>query len=241
MRSFANDPHALVTACRRMLDRQPGLATLWWLGARLLTAPDAAAEIRVVLDELAGDTTVHELEFALPVDASVCVIGWPDQVGEALLRRGDLHVFVVDAHREGGGFAARLVQADVDCHDVPMEGLAQAIASCDLVVLEASAASPKECLAVSGSYAAAAVARQCNVPVWLVVGVGRLLPNNLFGALVERAGLADEPWLHDDERIPVDLFDKVVGATGLRDAAEALRDVTCPIAPELMKDRRDLD
>lgn len=241
MRSFAHDPHALVTACRRMIDRQPGIAPLWWLGARLLTAPDPAVEIRNVLAELADDTTVREIEFALPADASVCVIGWPDQIGEALLRRGDLHVFVVDAHREGGGFAARLVQADVDCEDVPVEGLAQAVAASDLVLLEATAASPEQCLAVSGSFAAAASAYVLGTPVWLALGPGRLLPNALYRALVARSGLDHEPWRHDDEPLPLELLTSVVGAGGVVDARTALRAVTCPIAPELLKDRRDLD
>ena len=241
MRSFAREPHALVTACRRMIDRQPAIAPLWWLGARLLTAPDPAVEIERVLAELADDCTVRELEFAVPADASVCVIGWPDLVGEALLRRGDLRVLVVDVHREGSGFAARLVQADVDCHDVPVEGMAQAIAASDLVILEASAACPTEVLAVSGSYAAAVIAPRLEGPGWLGRGVGRLLPANLYAALVERAGLDDEPWRQDDERLPADLVDVVIGSCGVRDAAVALRDVTCPVAPELMKDRRDID
>lgn len=241
MRSFAHDPHALVTACRRMIDRQPGIAPLWWLGARLLTAPDAAVEIRRVLDDLAHDSTVRELEFALPADATVCVIGWPDLVGEALLRRGDLHVFVVDAHGEGRGFAARLVQADVACDDVPVEGMAQAIAASDLLVLEASAACPASCLAVAGSFAAAAIARRLDVPVWIALGEGRLLPASLYRALVERAGLDIEPWRHDDEPVPVDLLDVAIGPKGMRDAAVAFGDVTCPVAPELVKDRRDID
>ena len=241
MRSFARDPHALVTACRRMIDRQPGIAPLWWLGARLLTAADPAVEIQVVLGELADDATVRELEFAIPADATVCVIGWPDMVGEALLRRGDLRVLVVDAHREGSGFAARLVQADVDCDDVPVEGMAQAMAASDIVILEASAACPTEVLAVSGSFAAAVLARRLDVPVWLALGVGRLLPAEMYTALVARAGLDDEPWRQDDERLPADLIDVVIGGSGVGAAAAALRDVACPVAPELMKDRRDID
>ncbi len=241
MRSFARDPHALVTACRRMIDRQPAIAPLWWLGARLLTAADPGVEIQRVLDDLADDCTVRELEFAVPADASVCVIGWPDLVGEALLRRGDLRVLVVDAHREGSGFAARLVQADVDCDDVPVEGMAQAIAASDIVILEASAACSTEVLAVSGSYAAAVLAQRLDVPVWLALGVGRLLPTNLYTALIERAGLDDEPWRQDDERLPADLIDVVIGTAGVCDAGAALRDVTCAVAPELLKDRRDID
>jgi hypothetical protein len=210
MRSFARDPHALVTACRRMIDRQPAIAPLWWLGARLLTAADPGVEIQRVLDDLADDCTVRELEFAVPADASVCVIGWPDLVGEALLRRGDLRVLVVDAHR-------------------------------DIVILEASAACSTEVLAVSGSYAAAVLAQRLDVPVWLALGVGRLLPTNLYTALIERAGLDDEPWRQDDERLPADLIDVVIGTAGVCDAAAALRDVTCAVAPELLKDRRDID
>jgi hypothetical protein len=241
MRAFAHDPHALVTACRRMIDRQPAMAPLWWLGCRLLTAPDPVREIGAVLDELAHDTTVRELEFALPADATVCVIGWPDLAGEALLRRGDCTVLAVDAHREGAGFAARLVQAGIECDDVPVEAVAQAVQASDLVLLEASAATVDTVLAVTGSLAAAACARQFGVPVWCVLGVGRLLPVNVFAALVERTGLDDLPWRHDDERVPASFVDTVAGPTGGRAAAVALRDITCPVAPELLKDRRSLD
>ncbi len=241
MRAFAADPHALVTACRRMIDRQPAVAPLWWLGCRLLTAADPVREIGAVLDELAADATVRELEFALPADATVCVIGWPDLVGEALLRRGDLRVLVVDAHREGAGFASRLVQADIDCDDVPVEAMAQAVLASDVLLLEAAAATVDTVLGVTGSLAAAACARQSGVPVWLTMGVGRLLPRNVFAALVERAGLDDTPWRHDDERVPASCIDVVVGPGGRRDAAVALRDITCPVAPELLKDRRSID
>ena len=88
---------------------------------------------------------------------------------------------------------------------------------------------------------AAACARQFGVPVWCVLGVGRLLPVNVFAALVERTGLDDVPWRHDDERVPASFVDTVVGPAGGRAAAAALRDVTCPVAPELLKDRRSLD
>ncbi len=241
MRAFAGDPPALVTACRRMIDRQPVMAPLWWLGCRLLTAHDPGREIAVVLDELAHDTTVRSLEVAIPADATVCVIGWPDLVGEAVLRRGDLRVLVVDAHREGSGFAARLVQAGIDCDDVAVESLAQAVRASDLVLVEATAATVDTVLAVTPSFAAAATARRLGVAVWAVLGVGRLLARDVFAALVERAGLDEEPWRHDDERVPAELIDRIVGAGGVHDTAAALGDLTCPVAPELLKDRRSLD
>ena len=50
--SFASDPQGLVTACRRMVQRQPGSAPLVWLCARVLCAGDPYAEIRAALEEL---------------------------------------------------------------------------------------------------------------------------------------------------------------------------------------------
>ncbi len=35
---IAGEPAAVVTACRRLIDRQPSCGPLWWLAARVLTA-----------------------------------------------------------------------------------------------------------------------------------------------------------------------------------------------------------
>ncbi|MEJ7583727.1 MAG: hypothetical protein WKF43_06455 [Acidimicrobiales bacterium] len=37
--AFRHDPAGLVTACRRIVSRHPASAPLWWLCARVLTAP----------------------------------------------------------------------------------------------------------------------------------------------------------------------------------------------------------
>ena len=52
----------------------------------------------------------------------------------------------------------------------------------DLVLLEASALGPDGFVADGGSRAAAAVARHAGVPVWVVAGVGRVLPGPLWEA-----------------------------------------------------------
>jgi hypothetical protein len=169
------------------------------------------------------------------------VLGWPDVTGDALLHRSDVEVLVVDVRGEGSGFHARLVDHDIVAADVPAEGLGAAVAASDVVVLEASAAGPTTSLAIAGSRAAAAVARHARKPVWLVVGVGRLLPARLWAALVERADLVDEPWLADDETLPFDLVDRVAGPNGLTSVTAALQSCDCPVAPELLPDRRDLD
>lgn len=233
--SFGSDPQGLVTACRRIVSRQPTSGPLLWFAARVLTAGDPAAEIWEAAGEVQADPTAGELAHALPEDALVCVLGWPDEIAEALPRRGDTEVLVIDTLSEGSGFVSRLRYADVDAIDVPLAGLGAAAAAADLVLLESPAIGPSEFLAVAGSRAAAAVARQAGVPVWLVGGVGRLLPQRMWDGLRTRLDAICDPWDAADEFIPLELVDRIVGPRGPEAVADALRRTDCPIAPELFK------
>ena len=236
--SLAFDPAGLVTACRRVLDRHPSSGALWWLAARVLTTMgDADEEGWRCADELDDDPTSEELAHALPAEATVCVLGWPELTGEALARRGDVEVLAIDALDEGIGLVRQLRYAGVDASDVPVVGLGAAVASADLLVLEASATSPDGFVAVAGSRAAAAVAHHAGVPVWVVVGRGRRLPAELFAALTARveAEHAREPWLSPDEVVPASLVGCVSGPAGLVDPAIALATADCPVAAELLR------
>jgi hypothetical protein len=233
--AFDDDPQGLVTACRRIVSRQPTSAPLLWFAARVLTAGDPRAEIWEAAGAVQADPTASELRHRLPADAVVTVLGWPDVIAEVLPRRGDLQVLVVDVASEGSGFVSRLIRADVDAVDVPLGGLGAAVTACDLLLLEAAAIGPDEALAIAGSRAAAAVARHAGVPVWLVGGVGRLLPRRMWDGLVQRLPAADEPWEADDERLPLDLVDRICGVAGPEPVADALRRTDCPVAPELFR------
>ncbi|HEY6534172.1 MAG TPA: hypothetical protein VIY72_17815 [Acidimicrobiales bacterium] len=232
--SFTSDPQGLVTACRRLVSRQPSSAPLVWLCARVLATGDPRAEIYEARTEIEEDRTAVELSHALPDDATVLVLGWPELIADALPRRGDLEVLVVDLFGEGSGLVRRLLQADVDAVEVPLAGLGAAAAEADLVLLEGGAVAPTEFLAVSGSRAAAAVARQAGVPVWLVAGVGRLLPERMWVPLRDRVR-PDESWEADEEVVPLELVDRIAGPDGIREVADALRRTDCPVVPELFK------
>jgi len=234
--AFADDPAGLVTACRRIVSRHPGSGPLWWLCSRVLTATEPMREAWMASDELDEDRTGGALASALPEDATVCVIGWPDLVGEALRRRGDLDVLVVDALGEGSGLVRVLERSDVAVTDVPVTGTAAAAAAADLVLLEGSAVGPAGALAISGSRAAAAVASTSGTPVWLTAGVGRHVPARIWDCMVQRLDDVCDPWDADEELVPIDLIDRVVGPGGPEDPAEARKRTDCPIAPELFKE-----
>lgn len=233
--AFRDDPSGLVAACRRIVDRHPTSAPLWWLCARVLTSPDGQREAWQAVDEIEGDATADELAFALPEEATACVIGWPELVGEALPRRGDVEVLAVDSLGEGSGLVRRLMHAGIDAVDVPTSGLGAAVLSSDVLLLEAVAVGPTGFVAVSGSLAAATVARHAEVPVWLAAGIGRLLPTRMWDALANRRETrAADPWDLDEEVVPLSLVDQVAGPRGLEPPAAALRRTDCPVAPELL-------
>lgn len=231
--SFGHDPAGLVTTCRRMLARQPSSGPLMWLASRVLTAADPRSEVRACMEAIAEDRTARLLSRELPVEVSVCVLGWPDLIGRALRLRGDLRVLVVDVLGEGHHLVRRLSEQDSWVDEVSESGLGAAAASADVVLLETAAVGPDGFLAVAGSRAAAAVAHAADVPVWLVAGKGTVLPGPMWDSLIERAlGMVDA-WEADEEVVPLALVDQVAGPDGLVSVSEAVSSTDCPVTPEL--------
>lgn len=232
---FCNDPAMLVTCCRRLLARHPTNGALWWLAGHVLLADDPAQAAYDAADALDDDTTAYTLARALPDDARICVLGWPELIGDALPSRGDLYVLVVDAGGIGSAFVSRLLRSDVVAEDVGRDGLGAAAADADLVILEAAAVGPSAFVAPAGSRAAAAVAHEAGRTVCLVAGVGRLMPGRVFDAIAGRLEVAGEPWDQAEEQVPLDLVDAIVGPSAVEPVPEALRRTDCPVAPELLR------
>lgn len=233
---FAHDPVSLVTACRRLIDRHPANGPIWWLCARTLVAADPADEAWRCHSDLHADPTIDELAHALAEGARVVVVGWPDRLGPVFARRGDVEVRVIDVDGDGPGFVRMLERSDVEAVDVAAGGLGPAVASADVVLLDAQAIGPTTALVAVGGWPAAAVARSAGVPVWLVAGRGRSLPAGLWGSLERRLGGASTPpWELGLDQLPLELIDQVAGPTGLLPPARALAIVDTPDAAELRR------
>lgn len=231
--SFVDEPHGLVTACKRIVERQPSSGVIVWLAARALTARDPRAELRAAVNEIEADQTAKALAYELPDDATITVLGQSQRIAEALFARGDATVRVVDVLGEGRELSYELMDVGIDVIEVRPEGIGAAVADSDLLIVEATAAGTQTGLGVTGTHAAAAVARHAEVPVWMVAGVGTFLPEKMWQGLAARCDVRDEPWDRDDDEFPLDLVTDVVGPTGRTDLATALRSVDCPVAPEL--------
>ena len=233
---FRHDPPALVTAARRLLTRQPAVGPLWWMCARLIMSDDPWREARAVSDELRDDSSARELAHALPDGATVVVSGWPDIVVDALPRRGDVFVLVVDVEGQGSAVVRRLERADVEAEEIDASHLGGAVQDADVALVEAAAAGPAAALTDVGSLALAATARACGTPTWLVAGVGRRLPEPYWQAIVERTVGRDEtPWLSPFEVVAMGLTDRVLTSDGLALPGE-LEPPDVPVASELLRE-----
>jgi hypothetical protein len=234
LRGLGLDTSGLVVACRRIVERHPTAGPLWWLCARMLTSAEPMAAGRAAVAEIELDDTVDELTDAIPDGATVVTVGWPDLVGLAVARRGDVRVLAVDAGHQGSSFVQRLERADVESELVPTEAAAIAIAAADLVLLEADALDAAHVVASTGSALLAAAAPLSTTPVWCVAGCGRRLPSPMIEAIVERvAHGAIDPWSREVEVLPANLVSHVVGPHGRQPMSELRAE--CEMAPELLR------
>jgi hypothetical protein len=219
---FADDPAGLVVACRRLLAHHPASGPLWWLCARVLTAPDAAQAAWDAWEVVADDPTSRRVAEFLPFpsDEPVGVLGEADLTGAIATTRPDLDLVAVRAR------ARRWSRATVRTVD---ETELLALTPSHLLI-GALAAGPTTAVVPVG--VTALIDEVAPPAAWLVAGAGRVLPARLFDALERAVDTDDDASV---ESIPLARFDRIAGPAGLDPPEAILRRVDCPVAPELLR------
>lgn len=231
--SLRADHANLVVASRRIVERHPEVAQLWWLCARLLVAADPTAEAWELADRLDDDAAAAELVAALPAAATVVTIGNPVVTATALARRTDLTVWCADSEFGASDLLRYLDRYEIDAEPISTEALGRAVTAADGVLIEASAVSPDRLLAPVGSQVVAAVARSAGTPVWLLVPTGTRLPGQYLDEIARRT-LSDD-WSGRIDEVPADLVDTVVNEVGTAPMSAVAVRPDCPFAPELLR------
>ncbi len=234
---FDDDPAALVVTCRRLLHHHPERAPLWWLCARVLAAPDPSEAAWEAEALMRADDTPDRLAALLPfpADHPIAVLGWPELAGTALAIRPDLEALVLRVeHGDRRGlhenWRARLARSDASAR--PVDVTEALVLEPSHVLVEVAGASPTELLVADGTSALLDALARPSLVVWLVAGVGRVLPARMFDAMMRELG---EPEDHGLERLDVQVADRIAGPTGLVRPEALLRRVDCPVAPELLR------
>jgi hypothetical protein len=231
---FADDPAGLVVACRRLLSYHPASGALWWLCARVLTAPDPADAAWQAWSLVNEDETAERLSGLLPFphDEPIAVLGWPDLAGTALVERPDLDVLAVRRRSGDDHLRARRARREPPVR-VVSEVEVGALEPSHLLV-EATAASPSCAVVPDAAPDLLAELASGGTTAWLVAGVGRVLPERLFLSLRHELERGD-PDRAAYARVDIAGFARVAGPTGL-DAPDGLsRRVDAPVAPELLR------
>lgn len=186
LRALSEDPRALLTASRRLLDAHPECGPLWWLAARLLCAVEpevAAGESRELI---AGDVTAEELAASLPGAASV--VASPTRlVLDGLSLRPDCSVRLVASPTRLRAAVRRLGADLAEVAGFHPQEAGVALEGATLLLVEPLAASSVGVLVAAGTGELLVNAGTAGVAVWLVVGQGRVLPPQLFEACAGRA------------------------------------------------------
>jgi hypothetical protein len=233
--TFRRDHRALVMACRRLVDRQPAVAPLWWLCSRLVTTGDVAAEVRSIVLEVRNDPTSASLAGYLerlaglassddgPVSHPDCgvrvaIAGWPDVVVAGIIEASDrpssvdFGVSVLDLDGDGPAVVRHLDRNDIEAGLVDPAGAAAAARSADLIVVEALATNGR-LLAIDGASAAlSAAALAAGIPVCCVVPAGRALYDQYLDAVLgagESHAFSPSP-LPAIEEVSMELVDTVI-------------------------------
>lgn len=231
---LAGDPHSLVLAARRVVERYPTTAPLWWLCSEVLVAPDPSTRALELARDVARDDTAGHLDESLPDDAVVVTVGWSPSLTRVVASRGDLSLLVVDSHGDGEAFVDHAHASGCAAEIVPVEYLAAGVATGDTLVVDALACGGDEILAAGGSGAAVACALRHAVPITLVACRGTRLPDALWNAMVEAVRRADE-WRTGIDILAAREVARVVGPDGASiDIHTALR-AECAAATELLR------
>ena len=226
-----DDPPAVVTACRRLVESHVTVGPLWWVAATVLVSSDPDQAARRAVDELCSDPTAELLAAGLDErlfgDEPIVVACPAETVLEACSHRPSAVVRVVGSSpglraevRRFGALVSKASGWEFDEAEQAVEGAA-------VVLVEALAAGSRGVLVKAAAAPLAQAAHDASVPLWGVAGVGRVLHDQLFGEVMRRAG-------DDIELIEQGALDLVAGPSGLESPLGALGRLGCPPAPELV-------
>lgn len=226
------EPIALITACRRLLQRHPGCGPLWWASARLVVANDPLEAGRRAALELCSDATSERIGEALrgyTTASDTIVLTAPLELVATALESSKPYLLRVVGSSGSLNRSMHALSAATSC-DVTVWSSGEEHEALDgacVLVVEVLAAGDGGVLVGRGSASVVRLAGRLGVPAWAAIGVGRALPAQLFEAAAERVkGGAD--------RVALDEFSLAIGQDLTGDPAAVAAQVTCPPGSELL-------
>lgn len=232
----SRDPGATLVSARRLVEHHPSNGPLWSVCATAVTSFDPGRDTDEVARAIADDATAGHLADALDEVETIVMVGWSGHVVDALVRRGHVHVLVVDSLGDGQDALRHLSRRDVSCELVAPEGMASAAEVADATVVAAMATGDESSLCPGGSLSVAAVAYCAHRPVWMVSAAGTRLPRALFGPMVDGLRNRPDPWASGVDLVAHEMVGRSFTPAGESSGPGGLvAMVPCPPADELLR------
>lgn len=222
---FDDDPAGLVIACRRLIAHHSGVARLWWLCSRVITAIEPSEVAWAAWDQLELDATASRLaEHLGGADGPLLVVGWIDAIDRLGALRPDLDLRVVRTGDDDAlSRALRHASTPVRVHDA-VEASAFGGAT---VLVPIVAGGGGEIIVPSG--ASDALALIGPTEALAVAPLGHVLAPETLDAF--RRSNPNAAWTSLDAAA----LAGVVGPTGLQRAPHFSRRRDAPAAAELLR------
>ncbi len=228
----SEDPAAVLTASRRLVERQPTCGPLWWVCAHLVASADPFETARRLSAELYSDPVPDRLADSLAASFTssdlLAATSPVDVLQQALHRRGRYRLRLLAGARAlrrdlhlVGSVADEVTGFEPGEVDEALEGAS-------VLLVEPELASPEGLLVEEALGQVIEVAHHRHVPVWALLGTGRVLPLTLATRARELAG--DRVRLLAPRLVAV-----AVDETGAGDVARALASSSCPPGAELTR------
>lgn len=180
---LSSDRRALLFATRRLLEFHPDCGPLWWVCAHMLESANIRSTAMALIGQLESDATLDEL-FALAPSESIVVAHPTRTVVRALCERVDLSVRLVGDHRMLRTSIRFFSDALVPPSGFTVDELDAALTGATLAIVEALAASANGIYLDAAARTIASRSAAAGVPLYVVAGIGRRLPDGLFDAMM---------------------------------------------------------
>ena len=238
---FASEPASLVVACRRVLAHHRSCGPLWWVCSRILAAADPAMGAHEASRLLETDRTADRLGRDVAVARRR-----PGRRGGRLARSGRSRDDRAARRRARSRCASKAPIPRPRCGAAASERGVRIVDPWDPLLTDvprflvaAAAIGPEQCLVPAGTADALDTLGTAVREVWVVGGVGRVLPAR---ALRRRAPgdvrgrrRASATTRRRWRSSPIARVDCIAGPRGVQRATDAAARSDCPVVPELLR------